>query len=266
MTIKLFASDLDGTLLNSNRSVSARNKAAIKNVVDAGKIFVIATGRMYVGACRFAEELNLDIPMATYNGALVKTAISKKILYEHRIKIETAQKVLDYVKKRGYHLHYYTGDDVFTQKDDKYGLTYSEIIGVPVKAIGDDLFVAKEPPYKMLLAVEREELPSVFKEISEKFKDCLDVTTSSGIYIELMEPGINKWESIKAIAKGYGIKPEEIMCFGDSGNDITMVENAGIGVAVANAQEDVKKVARLITLSNDEDGVAVEIEKILAGM
>jgi len=78
-----------------------------------------------------------------------------------------------------------------------------------------------------------------------------------------MEPGVNKWNAVKAVAEVYGIKPEEIMCIGDSNNDLSMIENAGIGVAVANAKPAVRAAAKLVTVSNDEDGVAQVIEQVL---
>ena len=78
-----------------------------------------------------------------------------------------------------------------------------------------------------------------------------------------MEPGVNKWIAVKTVAESYGIKPEEIMCIGDSNNDLSMIENAGTGVAVANAKPVVRAAAKLITASNDEDGVAEVIEQVL---
>lgn len=81
--------------------------------------------------------------------------------------------------------------------------------------------------------------------------------------MELMEPAVNKWVAVKELAESFGIKPDEIMCIGDSNNDISMIANAGIGVAVANAKPQVQQAAKLITASNDNDGVALAIENIL---
>ena len=78
-----------------------------------------------------------------------------------------------------------------------------------------------------------------------------------------MEPGVNKWEAVKSIAESYNIKPEEVMCIGDSNNDLAMIKNAGIGVAVGNAKDSVKAQAKIVTASNDDDGVALVVEAIL---
>ena len=78
-----------------------------------------------------------------------------------------------------------------------------------------------------------------------------------------MEPGVNKWQAVKQLAESFGIKPEEIMCIGDSNNDLSMIKNAGLGVAVANAKPQVQREAKMITASNDNDGVGLAIENIL---
>ena len=78
-----------------------------------------------------------------------------------------------------------------------------------------------------------------------------------------MEPGVNKWEAVKSVAASYGVQPQKIMCIGDSNNDVKMIANAGIGVAVANAKDSVKQNAKIITASNNDDGVALVIESIL---
>jgi hypothetical protein len=78
-----------------------------------------------------------------------------------------------------------------------------------------------------------------------------------------MEPGVNKWEAVKSVAAGYGVRPEEIMCIGDSNNDVKMIANAGIGVAMGNSKDAVKAQAKIITATNDEDGVALVLESIL---
>ena len=98
MTIRLIASDMDDTLLNSDTKISERNAAAIRKAIDAGIIFMIATGRMYVSVKPFADALGLDVPLVTYNGALVKGSKSGKVYFEHPLKLETALELLAYCK------------------------------------------------------------------------------------------------------------------------------------------------------------------------
>lgn len=263
MEIKLIASDMDDTLLNKDCQISARNEAAIKKALAAGKIFLIATGRMYVSAQPYAERLGLDVPLVTYNGALVKGSLSGEIFYEHKMKLETANEVLAYCKEKGYYLQLYVGDSILIDTANDCSRMYTKISGIPTTAIGDAVYHTEEAPYKILVMTGADEFMTVWQQFAEKFKGKLDVTSSKDNFLELMEPGINKWEAVKSVAASYGVQPEEIMCIGDSNNDIKMIANAGIGVAVANAKDSVKDKAKIVTASNDNDGVAMVIESIL---
>ncbi|MBQ2221096.1 MAG: HAD hydrolase family protein, partial [Acidaminococcaceae bacterium] len=115
----------------------------------------------------------------------------------------------------------------------------------------------------LLAMTKPEEFQKVWQDIQQKFAGKVTVTSSRDNFLELMEPGVNKWNAVKAVAASYGIRPEEVMCIGDSNNDLSMIENAGIGVAVANAKPAVQAAAKLVTASNDEDGVAEAIETVL---
>lgn len=263
MEIKLIASDMDDTLLNSKCIISLRNEEAIKKAIAAGKIFIIATGRMYVSVRPYAEKLGLDVPLVTYNGALVKGALSGKVYYEHKMKLETANEVLDYCKKHGYYVQLYIGDKILIKQENIWSQMYTKISGVPTTSVGESLYHTDVSPYKILVMTEADEFTTVWKNFAEYFKGKLDVTSSKDNFLELMEPGINKWEAVKNVAAAYGVQPQEIMCIGDSNNDIVMIENAGIGVAVANAKDNVKDKAKIVTASNDDDGVALVIESIL---
>lgn len=263
MEIKLIASDMDDTLLSSKCEISERNTKAIHAAIDAGKVFLIATGRMYVSVLPFAQKLGLDVPLVTYNGALVKGSKSGKVFYEHKMKLSTAQAVLDYCKEKGYYVQIYIGDSIFIKEENECSRMYTRISGIPTHAIGDAVFYTDEEPYKILVMTKDGEFEEGWKDFSKEFAGRLDVTSSKDNFLELMEPGVNKWQAVKAVAEAYGIKPEETMCIGDSNNDISMIANAGIGVAVGNAKDAVKDKAKIVTASNDDDGVALVIESIL---
>lgn len=263
MDIKLIASDMDDTLLNKDCKISTRNEAAIKKALAAGKIFLIATGRMYVSACPYAQRLGLDVPLVTYNGALVKGSMSGEVFYEHKMKLATANEVLAYCKDKGYYLQLYVGDSILIKAENDCSRMYTKISGIPTTAIGEAVYHTEEAPYKILVMTGADEFADVWQQFAERFKGKLDVTSSKDNFLELMEPGVNKWEAVKSVAASYGVQPEEIMCIGDSNNDVKMIANAGIGVAVANAKDSVKDKAKIVTASNDNDGVALVIESIL---
>lgn len=263
MAIKLIASDMDDTLLNSKTKLSERNAAAIRKAIDAGIVFLIATGRMYVSVKPYADALGLDVPLVTYNGALVKGSKSGKVYYEHPLKLETALELLAYCKEKGYYIQSYQGDELWVKEATEFSAEYTRISGIPATPVGERLYHPETAPYKLLAMTKPEEFQKVWQDIQQQFAGKVVVTSSRDNFLELMEPGVNKWNAVKAVAEVYGIKPEEIMCIGDSNNDLSMIENAGIGVAVANAKPAVRAAAKLVTVSNDEDGVAQVIEQVL---
>ena len=263
MQIKLIASDMDDTLLNCEHKISERNAKAIQSAIDKGVIFMLATGRMYCSARPHALNLGLDVPLVTYNGALVKGSKSGEVFYEHKLNYDTALEVLAYCKEHKYYAQVYIGDDILVDKKGKWSDMYSFIIGVPITEIGEELYEIKEAPYKILVMTETEDFQSAWNAFAEKFAGKLVVTSSRDNFLELMEPDVNKWEAVKSVAESYNIKPEEVMCIGDSNNDLAMIKNAGIGVAVGNAKDSVKAQAKIVTASNDDDGVALVVEAIL---
>lgn len=265
MEIKLIACDMDGTLLDSNRKISERTKQAVAKCIEAGKMFIIATGRMYIAAKPYAEQLGLDVPIVTYNGGLIRGSKSGKVFLEQPIKLEIAQEFLDFIKEKGNYAQYYVGDELYIKEPNKYSYMYGEMQGIHscIIAKGEEFFTAKERPYKILMSMEPEELPTTMAQFRKRFAGKLDITSSHPMFLELLEPGVNKWQAICKLAEKLGIKQSEIMCLGDSDNDYEMVANAGIGVAMANATDKVKSGAKIITASNDNDGVAIVLESIL---
>ena len=263
MSVRLIASDMDDTLLNSDTKISEGNAAAIRKAIAKGIVFMIATGRMYVSVKPYAVALGLDVPLVTYNGALVKGSKSGKVSYEHPLKLETALELLAYCKGKGYYIQSYQGDELWVKEHTAFSAEYTRISGVPAKPVGEKLYHPEVAPYKLLAMTKPEEFQYVWQDIQQQFEGKVAVTSSRDNFLELMEPGVNKWNAVKAVAESYGIKPGEVMCIGDSNNDLSMIENAGIGVAVANAKPAVQAAAKIVTASNNEDGVARVIEQFV---
>ena len=263
MKIKMIASDMDDTLLNNERKISPRNLAAIKRALAAGIVFTLATGRMYRSIKPFAERLQLDVPLIAYNGALVKGALSEKVYARKPMQLQTALDALSYCKEKDYYVQVYIDDELLVKEENEYSRMYSRISGVPTTAVGEAVYHITKAPYKLLLMTESSDFAAAWQDVANRFDRRIDVTSSKDNFLELMEPAVNKWVAVKELAESFGIKPDEIMCIGDSNNDISMIANAGIGVAVANAKPQVQQAAKLITASNDNDGVALAIENIL---
>lgn len=261
--IKMIVTDMDGTLLNSNLELSAKNISAIKQAIDAGIIFAVATGRMFEAAVPYAKKLDRNIPLITYNGAVVKESQSGKILFEQTMDENISQEIFQYGKSIGLHMHGYWGGEVYTDKLDDSSRWYSMIIRKPVIEIGDDLFNIKHKTYKILGIAQPHLFRDQWNDLGYKFRGKVEITSSYPTFLEILTPGLNKWTAVKNLAQQYNIKNEEIMCIGDNHNDLSMLKNAGVGVAVANASDEVKNIVQLLVPSNDNNGVAAAIQKAL---
>ena len=140
MKIKMIASDMDDTLLNNERKISPRNLAAIKRALAAGIVFTLATGRMYRSIKPFAEQLQLDVPLIAYNGALVKGALSEKVYVRKPMQLQTALDALSYCKEKDYYVQVYIDDELLVKEENEYSRMYSRISGVPTTAVGEAVY------------------------------------------------------------------------------------------------------------------------------
>ena len=255
MTVKLIASDMEDTLLNSNTKLSERNAAAIHKAIAKGIVFMIATGRMYVSVKPYADALGLDVPLVTYNGALVKGSKSGKVYYEHPLKLDTALELLAYCKEKGYYIQSYQGDELWVKEETVFSAEYERISGIKAKPAGEKLYHPEVTPYKLLAMTKPEEFQKVWQDIQQKFAGKVTVTSSRDNFLELMEPGVNKWNAVKAVAASYGIRPEEVMCIGDSNNDLPMLQHAGTARDMAKSSTQVLELADFVTTTVMDDGI-----------
>ncbi|WP_425058443.1 Sugar phosphatase YidA [Sporomusa carbonis] len=261
MPIKLIALDLDDTLLDSKLAVSPRAHDAIRQAVARGVTVTIATGRMYRSALPYARQLGLDVPLITYNGALIKSSLSEETLFHQPIKTELADQVLSLCRERGWYVQNYVNDELYVRELDEYANYYSRMSGVPAIAVGDRLYDGRQSPTKMLVMAGKEDIGKIYDTFKAVFGPRLSIVTSKPTFIEITDPAANKGRALAFLADKLQVKQEEVMALGDSGNDIEMLKYAGWGVAMGNASAAVKAVARLETLGNDADGVAEAIEK-----
>ena len=259
--IKLVAVDLDDTLLNNDIKISEENKKAIRECREQGIYFTFATGRMFRAAVDYAKEVNLDLPLITYQGALVKT-IDEKEIEHHVIEKEIAAEVIDFLRDYKMQLNVYMNDFLYVEQMNDFGCNYVSLSKVGHKVTKFPQGLVTEPT-KILLAGD----PAVLDIIQEKsmaiYGDRLTITKSKDHFLEFGNPKSKKSIALKALADSLGIKREEIMAVGDGMNDLDMLEFAGTGVAMENAAPQVKEIADHITDTNDNHGVAKAIRKFV---
>ncbi|AEX84499.1 hypothetical protein XO10_00195 [Marinitoga sp. 1135] len=266
---KTFIFDLDGTLLNSNESISQRTVESIKKIFEMGSFIIIASGRMYKSTRLIVEKympfLHNNIPIVSYNGAYV-VSHTGEVVFESDILKDLAIKVIEDLKKHDTHVQIYLNDDLITDKDNDEIKQYAKHSGVEYKIVKDIVEHIKQhgEPTKILAINQPEKLDIIQKSMTEKYGNTLNIVRSFSIYLDFLNKDSSKGLALKKLKEIYRFNLEEAYIFGDSENDISMLSLSKNSYAMANANEHVKESARNITLSNDEEGVAIVLEKIIS--
>ncbi len=265
MKYKLIVSDLDDTLLTDEGICPVEVKNSVTKYIDKGGKFVVCTGRMTLAVLPYCHELGLHGELMSFQGAITSDIDTGVILDSQRIDYTYASEVATYLEKRGLYFQSYYTDYFITETATKYTKIYADVTKSrfeEVKVPLSQYFLEKKlSPPKIICIAESSDVPNLINELSEKFGDKLLVNTSKPWLVELVPKSINKGIAVEKLAKKYNIKKEEVICVGDSANDISMIEYAGIGAVVENGSKEAKQVADIIIPSNNDFGVSFLIEK-----
>ncbi|MDU4959312.1 MAG: Cof-type HAD-IIB family hydrolase [Sporomusaceae bacterium] len=261
--IKLVALDMDDTLLNKQAAISTRNAAAIRRAAAAGVTVTIATGRMFRSARPFAAGLGLDVPLITYNGALIRGAVSGETLLDRPVDAAVAAAVLALFQEKGWYIQTYVDDVLYVAEKNAQSAYYEKLANVTATALGDDFYTRSQAPSKMLAMAEPAQVLEMQQLLRELFGDRLYLALSKPTYLEMVNPAVNKGTALAFLAGRLGIDPSQVMAVGDSFNDLDMIGYAGWGVAVGNAPDAVKQKAQAVVADHDHDGVAEAFEQFV---
>lgn len=267
LPIRLVAMDMDDTLLRNDLTISERTVEAIQQAQKQGVYVTLATGRMPASVRPYAQQLGLDLPVITYNGAMVQEALSGEVLYRRVIPIKTAQAIVNWLLPQKVLFQVYLEDHVVVEKMNDWSRQYARATRVPVEEMDlqECLAQEKEGVEKILLFGEPEILKVWEGKIHLKYEGQVRSTKSKPQFLELIHPTVNKGAALSSLAERLGVKQEEVLAVGDSLNDLEMIRYAGVGVAMGNARLEVKEAADVVTATNQEDGVAHVIEKYVLG-
>ena len=267
--VKVICCDIDGTLVRDDKSLSEENKYWIKKAVqEEGVAFTLVSGRMYNGVRPFYDQLGITGPVSCYNGGTLYDSAGH-IVEDHRVPHDISMKVLEVQKQVGIPLILFNDQKWYLQKEDNY-VHPKKLKVYQTECIEGDFekFLSEFDTNKLLFmtpeAAKLDEVEAILRSMGMD-KDSLTFYRSSD-FLELMPFGVNKGMAIDALARHFKISKDEIMAIGDDYNDIEMLKRAGYSVAVANAVEDAKAVAKYITDSNMEDGVAKAIQRFVFGL
>ena len=277
MAIKVIIMDVDGTLTNSKKQITPKTKEMLIAAQNKGIKLVLASGRPVSGLIGLAKELEMEKHhglLVSLNGSKVVDCQTKEVLFNQTMRIEDAREVLEHMKNfKVYPLidkgNYLFVNDVYkgmiTYQNEKIDIIQYEARGGNFKLceIEDLSSFVDFPLNKILTAGDPEYLNEHYQDMMEPFKERLNCMFTAPFYFEFTAKGIDKAKALDSVLKPMGFQQEEMVAFGDGDNDATMLSYAGIGVAMDNAQDSLKKIADKITLSNEEDGIAVMLETLL---
>ncbi|WP_274361953.1 Cof-type HAD-IIB family hydrolase [Paenibacillus thermotolerans] len=260
---KMIAIDIDDTLLNDNLEVTPGTREALAEAIRQGAVVTLATGRMFASTKKVAEQLELNVPVITYQGALIKNLLDGEVLYERSLPAEAAFKVIRFAKERGLHLQAYLNDELYAWEENDKVKKYAEQVKVEYSIVTDFDSIAKQGSTKLLIIDEPSKLDELIPELKQLLGEQAHITKSKPHYLEILHPEATKGHALLHLAAYYGIDRSQTIAVGDSWNDREMIEAAGLGVAMANAVEPLKQVADFITLSNNEEGVRTVVDRFL---
>ena len=260
--------DLDGTLLNSAGEITDENRKAVELLNAKGKQVIIATGRHDLIAKKYYYELGLTTPIIACNGALIKDILSDKVLYMKVIDSIVASKVLNFCELKQLDYLVYTPKAIYYSENSKrinivreYNNSVNKELQAPIYSV-KALDASNEDIIKVLVVSQDENiLEKLHKGINKD--DKLTIVSSGQGLIDIMSSGISKGGALIALSEQLDMDLKATVVFGDNYNDASMFKVAGLSVAVANAEAELKHIATHITLSNDESGVSHGIYKYI---
>lgn len=277
MTIKAIVLDIDGTLLNTGKIISEKTKQALIAAQEEGIKVILASGRPTTGMLELAEQLEMtkyEGFLVSYNGARVTDCLTKEVLFNQAMSIETGQAILEHLKNFDVipmidkEDHLYVNDvysGMLDLPDGAFNIIEYEARGGNFKLseIDDLAAFATFPINKILIAAQPEYLQKIAPALHAPFDEIVTAAFSAPFYFEFTDKGIDKAKALNTVFPEMGIHSENIIAFGDGHNDRSIIEYAGIGVAMGNAVDALKEIADDVTLSCDEDGIAAGLEKYL---
>ena len=264
---KLIAIDLDGTTLNQDSMITSKTKETLKKAINAGHHVSIATGRPFRMSHQFYQQLELTTPMVNFNGALVhipnqhwdgerETLINREIAFE--ILSQKKQLNLDFIAAENRDTFFIDSFDFFDEKIFASSRPGEKNLLSPKNLTTN--------PTSLLVRTDKRFAGAVSAELTRQFGSYVDVRTWGGptAILEIVSKGIQKAKGVQEIANYLSIDHKDVIAFGDEHNDLELLDYAGWGVAMANGTDQLKGIANDVTpLSNQEDGLAVYLEKLL---
>jgi len=262
----LIALDLDGTLLKNDKTISPLTKKVIKKAMDNGHEVMIATGRPYRASEAIYQELGLTTPIVNFNGAFIHHPKDKNWGFYHSpLDLKTARDIVEACQDYPFHnIIAEVMDEVYYHYHDEKLIDIFSL-GNPKVTTGNLLEFLEAPPTSILIHTEEQHVQQIRNHLTDVHADLIDHRRWADPFhvIEIVRAGLSKAVGLRKVSDYYQIPQQNIIAFGDEDNDFEMIEYAGKGVAMGNGIAELKTLANDVTLSNEEDGIAIYLNEAL---
>lgn len=263
MTIKMVATDIDGTIVDWNfGNFTPAVKKCIKNLCANGIKVVLVTGRMHCACDHIVKELELNTPVISYQGGLIKDE-QGNTLYQQNLDTNYAKQIIKWAQNNDIHINLYINDKLYVEKDNNFVKKYTDGKFIPYTVCP---FEALEiDNVNKILAIDYNDADRVtgwVEELKKIFPE-LYIVKSTPYFCEIGSPMAKKSLGVEFLAKKWGLKQDEILTIGDQNNDIELLKSGGIKVAMGNGTPELKECADFITDTVQNDGFVKAIEKFV---
>ncbi len=266
MKIRLAAFDLDGTLMSDDYVLSSRVRRAVAAAQARGVVVTIATGRMYTSALPYVQDLQIAAPFLACQGGWIQAPNDETILYRVALPYAVARETLILAAAHNWHPVLYADGDIFLQELRHPSDFYEALLGLNYMLLADwETALAAHTPDKIVFVAEPEEIPGMGQILRAALGAHAQIVRSHAKFIEVVPLGVSKGDGLAWLARYLGIPQAEVLAAGDQENDLTMVQWAGIGVAMGNATPELHAVADWIAPPVRADGAAAALERFVLG-
>ena len=269
MSHKLLVLDIDGTLMGRDGSISPENRRVLAQVRKSDILVSLSTARALQACRRIIAELELDGCHIFFDGALIKNPAHEDEVYKKPIKPQLVKDMLEFARLKSIHLEVHSASQVFIEQGHWSIPIRRELFGIePILASFDGLW-RREQIIKVVSMIESASELEKARLFEDKFKDCVHFSwamtpTYPDIhFLNLVGLGVTKGRALEVLASYLGVSLAEVAVAGDASNDISLLERAGLSIAMGNASDEVKAKADYVTLDVDQDGLAVAVSKFL---
>lgn len=267
MNYKLVVLDLDGTLTNARKEITPKTKEALMKAQEMGVKIILASGRPTYGITPLADQLEINKfggYIMSFNGGKIINWTTKDVVFEQKLNTQLVPVLYQKAMESGMNILTYQGENIVTTKsEDEYVQQEAFINKMPVIQLNDFLHDIVYPLNKCLIVGDPVPLHDLELQLAREMENKMGIYRSADFFLECVPLNIDKAYSLNWLIQKLNISKEEVIACGDGHNDLSMIEFAGMGVAMANAVQPLKRVADYITLSNEEDGIAHVIEKYI---